>query len=125
MNWLIVAFGGGLGTLGRYLIGQGLVKFLGLIPLGTLIVNLGGSFLAGMLIGIVSRQASGHWKDLVFIGFLGGFTTFSALSLETTALFRGGNAGWAILNLLLHNAGGILMVLGGLWISGIFFGGNK
>lgn len=61
-------------------------------PLGTLLVNVCGSFLAGVFIMAVP---AGHWQHLAIVGFCGGFTTFSAFSLESLRLMRNGDYGTA------------------------------
>ncbi|MDH7454553.1 fluoride efflux transporter CrcB [Luteimonas composti] len=91
----LVAAGGAAGSLARYLLSAWTMqppaaqKF----PLGTLLVNLAGCLGAGLLAGLAERQAG--WLDeelrlLLFVGVLGGFTTFSAFGLETVQLLRRG-----------------------------------
>ena len=102
-----VAAGGAIGATGRYLIGKGLAGFGGTVlsvPAGTLVVNALGCFLAGLLVFSVDTR-SAHSELLLafaFTGVLGGFTTFSAFSVETLRLAHSGVIGLAALNVLLN-----------------------
>ena len=99
---LLVAIGGALGALGRYGIGQ--VVQAGNFPVATLLVNVTGSFLIGVLWATFDEsQGFQDWgKYLINVGLLGGFTTFSSFSLETLELIRGGEI-WTPLGLsLIH-----------------------
>ncbi len=86
---VLVASGGALGSAARYLVGVGAVRLMGPnFPGGTLTVNVVGSFIIGLLAGwLVARVAVQHdlWAFLA-IGVLGGFTTFSAFSLDVLLL---------------------------------------
>ena len=87
---LLVAIGGALGALGRYGIGQ--VVQAGNLPVATLLVNVTGSFLIGVLWDTIDEsQWIQDWgKHLKTVGMLGGFTTFCSFSLETLELIRVG-----------------------------------
>lgn len=95
MGWTIlqVAIGGALGAVGRYVTGIALVRLLGSgFPYGTLAVNVAGSFAVGILfvmLGGLSGETGRHTAFLM-TGFLGGYTTFSAYSLECWMLFQQG-----------------------------------
>jgi CrcB protein len=86
MNILIVFLGGGFGSVCRYLFGVGVVRIAGPTygPVGTFTINVIGSFLMGVLIGVLARNTgvSDRWRLLLGVGVLGGFTTFSSFSLE-------------------------------------------
>lgn len=116
---LIIAIGGGIGTLARYVVsGLDYKHSLGVFPVSTLIVNLSGSFVIGLLWGFSERfSVSPNMRMFLFIGVLGGYTTFSALSLETFNLFRDSEYKVAFLNILLTNFLGIALVLTGFIIS--------
>lgn len=89
----LVAAGGAVGSVLRYLVGVWVVRFAGLaFPWGTLTVNIVGCFLIGLLAELIERRFGGSvpLRLLLVTGFLGGFTTFSAFSLETVALLDGG-----------------------------------
>lgn len=95
---LSILLAGGLGSVARYLVTTGLAATLGpALPYGTFAVNLLGSGLMGLLFALVSAApANGPTLALVLgTGFLGGFTTFSAFSLDTFRLVQEGSAGTA------------------------------
>ncbi|GBU25048.1 hypothetical protein R83H12_01687 [Fibrobacteria bacterium R8-3-H12] len=96
---LIIGLGSFIGGLSRYLLSLLMqAKTTSPFPLHTLIINLAGCFLIGIVFGFFDRgQISQEWKLFIATGILGGFTTFSAFSLETLTLFRGGYAGYALL----------------------------
>ena len=94
---LVVFAGGAVGTFTRYLIALALPAVGGL-PIATLIVNLVGAFLLGMLLGGLARRGDESRRGrtirlLIGTGFMGGFTTYSSLAVETTQLV-GGGSGW-------------------------------
>ncbi len=98
----LVALGGGAGALLRYQSGRGLTALLGpaavsAFPWATLLVNVFGSLAMGLLAGWLARHGSGNetWRLLIGVGLLGGFTTFSAFSLEMMVLIERGQAGTA------------------------------
>jgi len=100
MIWTIlqVAAGGALGATGRYLSGVGVSRLFGVgFPLGTLAVNIAGSFIMGIAFYILmEREAEASpWVPIVMTGILGGFTTFSAFSLDAYTLFDRGRLGAA------------------------------
>jgi len=119
MNALLaVAGGGALGAVARYL-GAGWVQDLtgGFFPWGTFVVNAAGCLLLGFsLVWLQATLVSSEMRDLVTIGFLGSFTTFSTFSYETVAMLRDGEwwraGGYALgsvaLGLVAVIAGGIL-----------------
>ena len=101
MNVLLVALGGAIGSIGRYLMGawfQGLVGNPS-FPWGTFLVNVIGAFLIGVAFGISKDGPlpSQAWT-LVVIGALGGYTTFSTFALETLEQFADGRVGGGLLN---------------------------
>lgn len=108
---VLVAAGGALGASLRFLTGY-TVKGID-FPLGTLLVNGLGSFFIGFIAGLGTSQESLFTKPgprIFFItGVLGGFTTFSAFSLETLELFQAGKASHAVFNIVLNN--GVAIVL--------------
>lgn len=85
-----VALGGALGAVGRYLIGLAVA-----FPIGTLTVNVIGSFVIGVIWVIFAARGLQHWLPFVMTGLLGGFTTFSAFSLDTLRLVEAGRIGAA------------------------------
>ncbi len=99
-----------LGTMARYGAGR-LAEQLAPrapLPLGTLAVNVVGCLLIGLLAGVgATREAAQGLRLFLLVGVLGGFTTFSALGLETTRLLHEGALGRALLNVGLHLALGL------------------
>ena len=88
---LLVAAGGAIGAVGRYLVGVGAVRVLGFgFPWGTLIVNVLGSLLMGILIEFIALRlsASNEVRTFLATGVLGSFTTFSAFSLDFAVLME-------------------------------------
>jgi CrcB protein len=92
MNILIVFAGGGFGAVCRYLFGLGFARLGGTEHpyLATLMINVLGSILMGVLIGALARggEMGDRWRLLLGVGVLGGFTTFSAYSLEAVMLIE-------------------------------------
>ena len=120
MASLHVALGGGIGALLRYQLGRAMTAWLGpamvsLFPWATLAANTLGSLLLGVLAGWLARHGSGgdQLRLLLGVGLLGGFTTFSAFSLEMVMMIQRGQFTFAALYLILSL---------GLGISGLLFG---
>ena len=91
ITWVAVALGGGIGALARYAIGRAVGARADVLPFATLLVNVGGCLAAGVLAGLIASKRL-HLpvpgREFLFVGLLGGFTTFSAFSLETLMLAR-------------------------------------
>ncbi len=113
---LIIAAGGAMGAVARYGLG-GLVHqyYSGRFPLGTLVVNLLGSFAIGVLMSLVEdRQAISPEARLFWgVGILGAFTTFSTFGYETVQLVRDGSFGLATANIVVSVVIGLIAVLAG------------
>lgn len=95
-NILLVASGGALGSILRYLVSRWIqLSQSGPFPLGTLAVNITGSLLIGILFGYLTKTETGSedLRLLMMTGFCGGFTTFSALTLESLHLIRDNKTG--------------------------------
>jgi len=94
---LQVALGGAIGAVLRYLTGIGIVRLFGHtpMPLGVLTVNIIGSLAMGLFITAAAQRGLTHLSPLVATGILGGFTTFSAFSLEAVTLYERGAMGLA------------------------------
>jgi len=100
--YLLVLLGGGVGSLTRYMAGAAIMRRFGVaFPLGTLAVNVTGSFLIGLLMTVLTERLewSPNWRLLLVTGFLGGYTTFSSFEYESFQAMRQGAAGIALLNL--------------------------
>ncbi|WP_337188961.1 fluoride efflux transporter CrcB [Phenylobacterium sp.] len=89
---LLVAAGGAVGSAARYLVGVQALRALGPgWPYGTLAVNVVGGFLMGVLVGVLALRGGADqekWRVLLGVGVLGGFTTFSAFSLEVALMIE-------------------------------------
>lgn len=93
---LQVALGGAIGAAARYGVGIWVYRLTGPgFPLGVLVVNVVGSFLMGLLVVYLAQKSLSHLGPLLMVGLLGGFTTFSAFSLEAYTLFERGAFGQA------------------------------
>ena len=115
MKFLLVFIGGGLGAMARYFVTITLAGKLGNFPLGTFAANIFGSFLMGLVVGIIAGRASlENVRIFAAVGFLGGFTTFSSFSAETLNLLQGGQIFLAAANILLSVAAGLAACFAGL-----------
>uniref|UniRef100_A0A942SYW8 Fluoride-specific ion channel FluC n=1 Tax=Neobacillus citreus TaxID=2833578 RepID=A0A942SYW8_9BACI len=117
---LLVAVGGGVGAALRFLL-DGLVKArVGRFPLGTLVINVSGSFVLGLVTGLGESGAIPSVSVVVLgTGMMGGYTTFSTASVETVQLLRSGKTRLAVLNGL-----GMLVVSVGAAALGLSIGRN-
>lgn len=117
---LQVAIAGAIGAVARFLFGTGILalthggKLAGGFPLPILTVNIIGSFLMGSFVVYAGHRDLMHLQPLVMTGFLGGFTTFSAFSLEAVTLMERGAMGQAGLYVGLSVGGSILGLMLGL-----------
>ena len=115
MKFLLVFVGGGLGAMARYFVTTNLAGKLGNFPIGTMTVNILGSFLMGVVVGIIAGRASlENVRLLLAAGFLGGFTTFSSFSAETLTLIQGGQIFSAMTNILVSVVAGLAACFAGL-----------
>jgi len=117
MNWLLIGLGGALGAMGRY----GVYTIMkptsdGAFPKHTLIANLLGCLLIGVMFRIPLKGNEWVWQLLV-IGLLGGFTTFSSFGLESFQLIKAGKTGIAVTYMLASTLGGLLCVLLGYGLA--------
>lgn len=114
--WLALA--GGLGALTRFTVDTAVARRNRTgFPLGTIVINLTGSFLLGLVAGWLLTGVLGTLGTIAGTGFLGGYTTFSTASVEGARLLRAGR-GWSA---LLHAGGmlvaGVLAAALGLWLT--------
>ncbi|MFT6451509.1 MAG: CrcB protein [Halocynthiibacter sp.] len=115
---LQVALGGALGASARYLTGQGMARAFGAaFPYGTLAVNLIGSFAMGVLFIVLAQKGGARMSPFLLTGLLGGFTTFSAFSLDTLALFERGQLGAAAGYVLVSVIGSLAAIFAGVAIA--------
>lgn len=118
MNFLLVMMGGAVGSAGRYAVGRLTFGTLGPnYPWGTLVVNLTGGFLMGLFAGMLARSSGGeHSRLLIGVGVLGGFTTFSAFSLDAALMVERGQWGLAITYALVSVIGSVIALFAGLYL---------
>ena len=103
MKYLLVVIGGGGGALARYVAASAIMtRFGGKFPLGTLVINVTGSFLIGFLMTMLTErfQLDPRWRLLLVVGFLGGYTTFSSFEWETYTAVRDGGLWTGMLNVV-------------------------
>lgn len=116
---ILVLAGGALGALLRYSVT--LIPFReasGGFPVGTLIVNIVGSFIAGFVWAYLNQSTgTGRMYAFLVIGMMGAFTTFSAYSIESIRLFESGSVNLAVINVLLNNVGAILFAFVGISLA--------
>jgi CrcB protein len=114
---LLVMLGGAVGSGARYLTGRATLSMFGpAFPYGTLAVNLVGGFGMGLLVGALARLPvpGESWRLLLGVGVLGGFTTFSAFSLDVVTMMQRGDLGVAAFYILLSVVGAIAALFAGL-----------
>jgi fluoride exporter len=126
MNQLLaVALGGSFGAVFRFLVSSGIYQWLGRgFPYGTLVVNIIGSFLLGLLTEalIVQKVTFAHdYRYAILVGFIGAFTTFSTFSLETLYLIEQGSLTKAVSNIFISVTACIFAVWLGLLCSRALF----
>ena len=116
MNLLLIAIGGALGSVARYLFSSAVLRATGsLFPVGTFAVNAVGCFMFGVIAGAAEQRIAlpPGTRAFVLIGILGGFTTFSSYSFESFTLIRDGQLLWASINL----AGQVVVGVAGVAIG--------
>lgn len=119
-KFLAIAVGGALGALSRYwVVGVISSLFERTFPFGTLVVNILGSLLIGILYVLIVEKldVAAEWHAITMVGFIGAFTTFSTFSLETLVLFQEGRAVAAVTYILTSVLVCLLAVAAGMWTS--------
>ena len=113
---LQVAFGGAIGAAARYSVGLALLRFGAGFPIGVLAVNVAGSFLMGLVVVYLGQKILSQFNPFLMTGILGGFTTFSAFSLEAYTLFERGAVGQAAIYVSLSVILSIAALIAGIFI---------
>lgn len=122
MNLLQVAVGGALGASGRYLTGVAALRLIGPgFPWATLLVNVAGSFVMGVVVVTLAHLGGNRWAPLVMTGVLGGFTTFSAFSLDALTLWERGQQGLAAMYVAASVGFSLAAIVAGLWLARSLF----
>src|SRR5579883_2908031 len=118
LNFLAVGSGAALGAWTRWGLGLLLNPLFPTLPMGTLAANLTGGFLIGLVLALADPLGfSPAARLLLTTGFLGGLTTFSTFSAEVTTLLLRLQYGWAVLAIVLHLLGSLLLTLAGLAVA--------
>lgn len=119
---LLIGLAGFIGTLSRYWLSGVVARRYGeTFPMGTLVVNLVGCFMVGLLFYLLQERflVNQTVRTVILIGFLGGFTTFSSFGLQTFTLLQDGEFGLAALNILGANLIGLVLVWAGYTLARI------
>jgi len=117
-RYLVVLAGAGIGGLARYVAGSWIMlKYGGRFPLGTLFINVSGSFLIGVLMTLLTERLNPHpnWRLFLVVGFLGGYTTFSSFEYEIFQSVRYG-ARWMA---MLYLTGSVVLGYLGVWMGAL------
>jgi CrcB protein len=117
-----VAAAGGLGAAARFgLDGALRSRFQGALPVGTALINLSGSFVLGLLTGLAAAAVLPDAVQVVAgTGFLGGYTTFSAASVETVRLAAGRRPALTVVNTVVVPLAAVLLAAAGVALGGAF-----
>jgi CrcB protein len=119
-QYLLVACGAALGGVARYLVGSYIAASqTGRFPVGTLVVNVTGCFLIGMLMPVLGRTDPA-WRLFLVVGVLGGYTTFSTFGYETWIAARDGSPAISVLNAASSIVAGLVAVQVGYLIANVF-----
>lgn len=119
--FLAVSLAGGLGASLRFVL-DGIIRtrFDGPVPKGTILINISGSFLLGLLTGLVaSNLLPQTWLPILGAGFLGGYTTFSTTSVETVRLVMAGEWRASVLSGIGTLIGSVGVAGIGLWLASL------
>jgi CrcB protein len=117
----MVMLGGGVGSLVRYVVGTAIMNRTGgRFPLGTVFINITGSFLIGFIMTILTERLSPspNWRLLLVVGFLGGYTTFSSFEWETLGLVQDGARWLGLLNVM----GSVVFGYISVWLGALLAG---
>ena len=120
-RYLMVLVGGGVGALMRYIAGMTIAARIGgRFPLGTLVINVTGSFLIGILMPLLTERFQPHsnWRLLLVVGVLGGYTTFSTFEYETFRAVQDGGKWIGLVNVVASVVLGYVAV----WIGSAIVG---
>lgn len=118
--YLLVFFGGGAGAVLRYAAGSAILqRYGGRFPVSTVLINVTGSFLVGIVMTVLTRGlAHPHWRLLLVVGVLGGYTTFSAFEYETYYAVRQGNPWIGLANVI----GSVCLGYVAVWLGAVLGG---
>ena len=114
---LAISLGAALGAVLRWWLSEWLNAAVAHVALGTLAANLIGGYGIGVAVGVFMHQPDlpPQWRLFIITGLLGGLTTFSTFSAEVVALLQHSRWSWALVTVVLHLAGSLVMTVAGLW----------
>jgi fluoride exporter len=115
-RYVMVMLGGATGSLTRYVVGTAIMNRMGgRFPIGTVFINVTGSFLIGFIMTLLTERLDPHpnWRFLLVVGFLGGYTTFSSFEWETLGLVRDGGRWLGLINA----AGSVVLGYIAVWLG--------
>ena len=120
--WLLIAGGGALGAVSRFAVDRAVVGLLGPTVLGTFIANISGSFLLGLFLAAMDGRLVDvpELRALVAVGFLGSYTTFSALTVSSVQLAGEGDWLHAAANILGSLTVGVIAAFAGIVVGRVF-----
>ena len=122
VNYLIIGVGGFLGAVARYAIGVWIGQKWGRIfPLGTLVINISGSFFIGLIMSLATERfmVNPQWRLFLAVGFLGAYTTFSTFEYETGGLLKDSEWMLAAVNVICSVIAGFIALKIGEYIARI------
>jgi CrcB protein len=120
MHWLAVAVGGALGAMARYAVSIWVFNYSSdKFPYATLLVNVLGSFIMGILFVIIVERAAlpAEMRSLLMVGFLGAFTTFSTFSLDALSLWQNGHLFVALVYVLATVILCLVAISSSIWLA--------
>lgn len=123
MNYILIFIGGGLGSIVRFELGQKISRFAGTaFPWGTVLVNATSCLILGLLLNLFEGKGTFHTSArlLLFVGFCGGFSTFSSFTLQTFELMKSGHLILAALNIIMSVVVCLFSFWAGWWLSKIW-----
>ena len=118
MKYLLILLGGGAGSLARYLASTVIANRFGArLPIaGTMVVNVTGCFLIGLIMTLLTeRQPHPYWRLVLVVGFLGGYTTFSSFEWETYSAVREGGFWIGLANIV----GSVALGYAAVWLGAL------
>jgi CrcB protein len=119
---LLVALGGALGSIARYLVGGWIADWMGTaFPYGTFAINLTASFIIGFFLAFAQDRAglSPYWRLFIAVGFVGGYSTFSTYEYESIRLLQDGEFLLGAVYLVGSMAAGAIAAIGGITVGSL------